>query len=405
FRTQTQRVFDAALGVSSPDEALDAMLFLHEGRTFGQLVAHLERQEIQYPFAQAVGGTPVEGGAIIASRWAGQTVTMVFGTLKGCYVMPGCFVVTNTPQGPREAAIAAALKLLQAQIPGARLVDARGFLDAGVLVLRPDGADAQGRERLTYVYRTRGRLVIDGVDTDIILWAGADAERARVEAFERLDHPFADSVAAAGMAFRRDPGRGAMPARFRVDPAENGKYTLRLKGLIDKLHVPAPDVDVSIDASTLGSSNTLANFAQWPIEDVDRAPCASGPRSRNVAFLQVNLFATIFRDVAAAVAAGMFSPFPSPAFQPMIDTSGRICEAMMGLQFWSCKGYLADGCPDVHLEAPTPERENAVNYADDNTVIGHEIGHVITGALAKHRPPDWCNPGASAPTCPRPTRD
>ncbi len=327
FRPYTRRVLDAATGVTPPDEALDGVVFAHEGRTFTELSRHIERQEIQYAFAQAIDGVPIEYTAVVGSRWDGQTISTVFGTVSDCYASLGCYVITNAPIIDRATAINEAVRIL-ATTMGGQLSALRAFLDAGFLVLVPDGVDASGRRLLTYAYRTVVQLRIGDNDVTFMLWA--DAERRRPVKVERLLQSFNDgtgSVMATGLAFRRDPGAGSMPVRFRVDAARNGWYTLELRDFASRLHVvmdpPTDAADVSIDAGQFGSSGTLANFAQAPIWDVYRAPCATGPRGGNIAFLQVNLFATVYRQVAAFVAAGMFAGFPEVPLQPKLQHQDR----------------------------------------------------------------------------------
>ena len=68
FRPKSQKIIDASLRKTDADSEVDRALQVGEGMTFSQLVAEIERQEIQFPFQQVVDGVPIEHTLILASR-------------------------------------------------------------------------------------------------------------------------------------------------------------------------------------------------------------------------------------------------------------------------------------------------------------------------------------------------
>ena len=132
------------------------------------------------------------------------------------------------------------------------------------------------------------------------------AENLDVLKLNSLSH----SVEARGEVYDRDPGVGTHVQSFEVDPAIDGQYVLALDGMIRRVDSDfdlddAPDV--SISASGGGSSASLANFDQAPLNDEDEALCGGGS---NPEFLQVNVFARVHHYTAQARALGVFEPFP-----------------------------------------------------------------------------------------------
>ena len=105
---------------------------------------------------------------------------------------------------------------------------------------------------------------------------------------------------------------------FAVDAADNSTYTLKLTDVVNRVDYLADGYDtddVSISDSANGSSSTLANFDQNPINDGTNAVCSSGG---NVTFQQVNYFALFHSNWKQSIYHGIFEPFPTSPWCPII---------------------------------------------------------------------------------------
>ncbi len=153
--------------------------------------------------------------------------------------------------------------------------------------------------------------------------------------------------------------------------------------------------DVSIADNTNGSSATLANFDQAAINDETQALCASGT---NKAYQQVNFFGTIYRYYQRSLWLGIFTPFPrsgglstdSPTpLNPKVESASAGCNAWSSMDYGACQGYFDAACPS-YWDGTNSWAGSAMNFAHDNPVIGHELGHLITPRFTSARPSDWC---------------
>jgi len=381
-RRKTQDMLAVFLGTRAADREIDRALSTGEGMTFAQYVAGIERLEIQYPFQQLHQGVPIEHSMLIASRWEGQGVTSVFGSVFSSYL------VENKPVLSAAASIEAARRALL-KLPGIEAVSEQRPADGPDLMLLPYGTDQGGLARLRYAQRMLLRAVFAGHEGRFLVWL--DAENGIILKME----PFLSQVSASGSAYNRDPGIGTTAGGFEVDPASGGQYILQRSGVSGRIEYkgdPAKGANVAIADSTGGSSMTAANFDQAPINDAAQALCAWGS---NRSFQQVNLLSTLTRQYETVLGQGIFTPFPDLPWMPQVETLSNTSWSYMN--FGAGQGYFDPACPNYYSGVQADPR-NHMNFAHDNSMIGHELGHNATWRLTELRPADWC----STPPCARP---
>lgn len=374
LRPKTRMMIDVFLGRQKANEEINGALQMGEGMNFAQFVAGIERLEIQYPFQQQVDHVPIEHTLLVASRWEGQDVTSVRGVLFNEYT------ITNLVTLDKRAAILAAIEALRAT-KGVERVTSRVPEDGPVLVLLPFGTVLSGQTNLRYAYRMILRGAAGGQQGPFLLWL--DAETSVILKLEALF----DDVTARGETWRRDPGIGTQLRYFQVDPAVAGEYVLRLGGVINRVDYQGDGLnalDISIPDNSGGSSSTFANFDQMPINNETEALCGSGT---NKAYQQVNFFATIHRYYKRSLSLGIFTPFPTSPWNPVVEKA-NYCNANSSMTYGACEGYFNAACPDY--TTGDSAGENFMNFAHDNPVIGHELAHNITPRMTNARPSDWC---------------
>lgn len=379
LRPRTKKMLDVFMGRAPATPEIDATIETGEGMTFAQLVANIERRAIAYPFLQMEGGVPIEHALVLASRWEGQGVTTVHGALFERYTIGNAATLTA------QQAVAQAVGELDA-LPEVKVASMEP-LETPVLVLLPYQADpATGVVEMRYAFRAPMEVFWTGHRGRFLVWI--DAQKGRLlELVSLIDN----AVPARGRVWNRDPGVGTALSSplFTVDPAAGGRYTLQLDGLTSRVNYVGDHVfeynalDVSVPDDSDGSSATLANFDQPSINDGARAVCATGG---NTAFEQVHFMATLGRQYRTVMGQGIFLPFPARPFTPWIDAP--LCNALSSLEMGACEGYYAPDCPDA--SDGTADRRNWMNFAHDNTVVGHELGHNVTQRLTEDRPADWC---------------
>jgi len=373
---------------------IDTMVQMGEGMTFQQYKADIERLEIEYPFRQVVKDVPIEHTMVVASRWEGETVTSITGRVFNKYVVTNQVKLTS-----RDAA----RRVLEA------LRKVKGITDVTKeppnrveLLLLPYGA-AQNVAALRYSYRMPVQAqagILKG-----IWYTWLDAENGRILELQ----PLVDETSAQGRTFRRAPD--LLPTTnlvsFEVDPAAGGQYTLQLSSVMNRVDFQGDGFnanDVSISNSTNGSSGTFANFDQATngINDATNAVCnndAGGTLGADETFQQVDFFAVIYNQYRQALNAGIFTPFPTFAWSPVVEQSG-FCNANSGMVYGACNGYYDADCPDGV--------NKLLNFAHDHTVVAHELAHNMTSRQYTDRPIDWCvgpslEPGTPVAPCPVPT--
>jgi hypothetical protein len=387
YRPKTQKILDAFLGKSDPEWEIDRVLEIGEGMNFNQFVAGIERQEIQFPFQQVEGDVPIEHTLVLASRWQGQNITTVRGVVFNQYIIANQIKLSS----PNDAT-KAAIKSLSA-VNGVNQVISKAPEDGPHLVLLPYGSDPTGRTILRYAYRMLLRTVIQKEDSPFFLWL--DAETGKILKL----NPLFNNVQAAGKAYRRDPGAGEFENIFEIDPAIGGQYILKTEGLINRLDYKGdgdPANDLSISDNSNGSSSSLANFDQAPINDSTEALCGTGS---NKGFQQVNFLSSLNFYTKHMINLGMYTPFPKfggistdipDPWDPQIEVAGY-CNAHSSMKFGACEAYYNPACPNFSIGGNN--NPNYMNFAHDKTVIAHEIGHTIQPRLTYARPSDWCGPG------------
>jgi hypothetical protein len=375
-RERTLDMVNAFLGKKPPTPDVEQNLLIARGMTFAQFKADIERQEITYPFLQVEGGVPIEHTLLLASRWEGQTVTSVRGTLIHRYS------IGNTRPANDQQAVARAVDAL-AKLKGIDRVSRERVLDGPWLVLLPYGNDASGGVALRYAWR----MVIEGVShgrrVPFRLWS--DAATGQILKMR----PLVSDVTAVGSVWRRDPGTNAvLPRGFEVNSATGGQYTLQLDNVatrVDYLGDGFDASDVSISDSSGGSSATLANFSQAPINQGANAVCSSGG---NVTFQQVHYFALFHQNWSQAVFHGIYTPFPTSPWNPRLESATAGCNAWSDMDFGACQGYYDAACPNYSSGGTSGD--NYMNFAHDSTIVGHELAHNSVDRFTGGRPADWC---------------
>lgn len=383
-RQHTREMIAAFLGETPPTENVERALQMARGMSFSQFKADIERLEITYPFLQVHGDVPIEHTLLLASRWEGQTVTTVRGTLIHRYS-----IANRRPETSRGV-VQAAYKSLT-QVKGIEGIAGETASDGPWLVLLPYGNDANGGISLRYAWR----MVIDGrsVGRRVPFLTWVDAQTFEILKME----PLVIDVGARGDAWRRDPGTDTTFSRFfQVDPATDGEYTLQLEDVtqrVDYLNDGFDSDDVAISDSANGSSATLANFDQSPINDAANAICAV---DGNISFQQVHFYSIFHVNWQQSISHGIFTPFPTSPWNPRVESATAGCNAWSSMDYGACQGYYDAACPNYSTGGV--DAANYMNFAHDNTVVAHELAHNSVDRYTVTRPADWCG----ATPCPVP---
>ena len=394
FHRETQEMLNVFLRKTPPTPDIDKAIELGEGMNFAQFVAGIERLEIEYPFQQVEGNVPIEHTLLIASRWQEQGITSIWGALFNNYTVANSKRLSSTDasrlvsrglseikgirrvsvcEGPPE--ITAVERTNSQTKRGVVVSPGCQIIDGPYLVLFPYATDASGKVLLRYSYRMIVNARWFNQTGPFLIWLDADNGK-----LIKVDPLIADAVGATGAVYNRDPGVGTTTSFFQVDNSSGGQYILQLTGVLNRVQYgPNAALDVSISDSTNGSSATFANFNQAPINDASQALCASGT---NKGFQQVDFFGSLSRYYQVALAQGIFTPFPTAAWNPRVEDN--FCNANSSLDYGFCTGYSDPSCPNY-------AGANAyMNFAHDNTVVAHEFAHNITPRLTNARPADWC---------------
>ena len=378
----TLKMLDAMAGRISPDDQIDQAFLTGEGMTFSQYVAGIERRATLFPFQQVEGNVVIEHAGLAALRWQGQNVTTVYGSLINHYR------VVNRVRISVDDALNAATTAL-AQIEGISRITCTRPEEGPTLLLLPYGSDSDGVMRLHNTYRMILTAMFYGRDSSFQIWLDTDSGLI----LKLL--PLTDSVRATGITYNRDPGVGrSVVSSFEVDAASGGQYMLQRAGVMNRVLFKGNRFDpqnLSILASGTGSRPNLANFNQPPINLITQARCASGT---NKAFQQVNVFGTISRHYEAAIAHGIFTPFPRRPWTPKVESRSAGCNSWSDMDFGVCQGYTNAACPNY--SDGTSSITNSINFALDNTMIAHEVGHNLTKRLTNTRPVNWCGTASCA---------
>jgi len=355
LRKETRRML-AALG-GAADPAADAALARAEGRTRDAALADLGRRELRYHFVQVVAGVPVEYALVSAARREGRSVNGVRGAVLTKWTL------VNAPTRSAGDALKAALRALEGR-PGLGAVAADDRLPPPALVLLPYGRDAGGRARLHHAYRLHLAARFSGMPAQFVAWIdAADGTLLKLK-------PLLSAVAAAGLAWERDPRDPPSAATFEVDAAVGGQYTLQRQGVFQRLHVGAAGDQEDVSVAAAGAT---ADFDEPGITDAAAAVCGT-----NRTFQQVHAFATLSRLREDLLAQGMPPPYPPfGALAVNLEAPSTGCNAwssVTAMLFGACGGAASAGCPGPR-----------VNFAHDATMLAHELGHTATKRLVNYR--------------------
>ncbi len=385
---ETAALIEVLLGERAPDATVDAALEGSLGMTFAKLEADVTRTETWYPFQQMLDGVPIEHTLLLASRRPGEAVTSVRGALIQNYLIANTDGIDSPEATARQA---------MRQIPGVLDVELPAAGDGPTLVLLPHGSLADGRIELRYAYRMILTARFCQQDLPFLLWLDArDATLLKLEPLvaeagaeqSAVAEPDTEEpVAARARVYDRDPGIGTTRTYLQVDPARDGSYSLQnARGLkrVDFQDDGFDELEVTIAGDDENSNRALANFDQFPINDETAALCGAGD---NKHFQQVHFFSSLTRYRRYALGLG-FEPFFSLAWEPGVESTRTACGALSNMSFGACRGYYDAACPDY--SDGTSSLDNCMNFAHDNTVIAHEVGHNVSSKLSNWRAFDWC---------------
>ena len=357
------------------DPRVEASLNDAFGMGFAELLSDVERPGALTAFNQIIDGTPVEHTLVLASHSPARGAS-----LRGALIHH--YDVANEVR--LSSPVAAADKAMRA-IPGVKGVELPKDGEGPVLVLLPYGSSTAGRIQLRYAYRMILTARFCRQEVPFLLWI--DAEDATLLKVEPLVLDLAGSqstkqaVEAPAAIYNRDPSLGKTVALLRVYPGEQGELLLEGEGLSrpDFQDDGFDDLDVQIAAA-----EGELGFDQYPFNDHEQAMCGHGT---NKQFQQIHFFASLMRYRRYSKALGV-DPVFSLAWKPGIESPRAGCSAWSNMSFGACRGYYDPACPNY--SDGTDSLENCLNFAHDNTVIGHEMGHNITAELANRRPFNWC---------------
>ena|GEM_PF-1977356 len=383
---------DAMLGISAPAPLVDEAFKAANDMDFAQYKAFIERQGRTYYFNQVVDNTMVDFAGLQAYAWNGAGVDTVSGTVIHHGVKKNSIKISAS-NAPSLAATALATYLgPNATVPSSTP------LDGVQLVLLPYGASSDGKTNLRYAYRMKFRFTWKqpGMTATATVWL--DAETGKLL---QLDHSYRTAI---GPTLRRDPLSGADPLDMNTKFTVDG-YSSSLHGWVLKRSDRANRIDYQADGynatdtflpcSGFFCSGIDPNFSQMSgIGDLNQALC---PSRTNKNLVQVNLMATLDRQVDIMRALGIFPPYPATPWDPTILNTAAGCQANAGMNFGVCPGDLDPNCPGA------PGLSSGL--ALDNTVVSHEHGHNVTQRLSEGRPVGYCCPNgvcAAGRTCPLP---
>lgn len=386
---ETSREVCAALTAGPVSPAAEAAFGAAYGTGFAAYREELERETFQYTFPQLVGGVPIEGSGVLAFRRAGESVSIVHGSLFNLFA-----AVNRVDEGGRRPLLDRARRLLRGQQAGPL---PELFGDEPVLVLLPVGrVQAAGREVVALRYAWRTLMAVPGRRESWMAWVDA-ADGGLLKVAPQWSH-----AAAQGERWRRDPGLcqtaplSCTETRpFEVDAAAGGKLTLQLNKVFKRIDLHADDEYGNEEVAVPDDGKTF--LRDW-IGKEQNAVCAAG---NNSAFRQVHAYSHLYALRQMAVGAGIVPSFPEKPIQTYVDVED---DGKGSAAFYDDDGtgknqsilWFVDGAGFQHAGCPgTPDLR--LNGVHDVTTLAHEMSHLSVWRLQERRPPDWCKSGGSCP--------
>jgi hypothetical protein len=368
-------------GILSPgtNETWKALL-----RPYGMDVTYLSEcdDEILYPFVQVVKGVPIEHSFLVASRREGETVGTVSGSLIHHYEVVNQPPLALDQESATELAKRAFVKTAPGYLPTTTAVQGKP-----AVVLLPYGNAGERVIALRYAWRMIVSAVPSGGSEERFqLWVDADPQQELVLKM----NPLTEEVAATGWAWKRQPLSTPQLIYFEVDPASTTEigpqYLLQLANVFNRLKL--------VDAG--GTERFFSVPAPGPADFSVTVPANPGcTSSGHIDFAQVSVFASLYRNWNVARSSGLYTEIRGQPWSPLIDLS-RCSTANDLLSFSACYGYFHSLCPAYSNPSDPYAHENFLSFADDNTVVAHEMGHNVVRNLTNARPDGWC----AASTCP-----
>jgi hypothetical protein len=375
------------LGAAGPDRAWDDHLIDGFGLASKDLAAEMTVQEYAYArWGVTHEDIPVQGAFLLAV-WNERRHSA---TIRGS-VPKSCRDLTY-PSSPISVKaiddrVIAALRAADIRVLGEphtakiRLIWLREILRPAqksmIVYARPVRVQAR------YLGRTESLLLmVDSVSGRILTW--------RIAPSDPIGPP-PPMVRAEGLGWIRDPSGPREVRRFLIDdPAARGGQpgTLRLSGAV------AIDGDGPIGTAPSIRGNPDVLF--YPVESSSERTLAY-PAQDGANYSRVNLFSLLqwYRDQTIGMGAA-----PQAFTARYIDyynSNAADCTSNSNLEFGTCPGYRSSKYPDGYVRHPAPEF-NYLQEADDETLIAHEVGHILTNSLTTERPSAWCGSGLICPS-------
>lgn len=289
-----------------------------------------------YRFDEFSQGTLIDNTALTVVNRSGNDIT----SLQGRFY--NTVNVTNTRALPFKQALS---KAVQQLIKDNQYKIITGS-DSASLVLLPYA------EGFRYAWKTT--ITADGP-----YHAWIDAETGSV--LQLLPAFFFDN--AQGLVFNPDPNQGTKVLSFSVDPAKDGKYTLRMGGVLVLTNSGGDGTSGIVTIHDDGSGT--ANFDVSPINGttVER----TSQSGYNGQFQQVNIFAWIYTERQYYIDLG------SQDFGQVNVTFNQ----GGGVNNSFC-------CPPSYFTCTATTSNNTAcgdlfNAGNDATVVSHEFGHNLNG--------------------------
>lgn len=365
---------------------------LSASTSISRFSADLERRELHYRFVQLYENVPIEQAVLVASRKPEEDVSSVSGT-----VVHYAHATNRRPPDTAPAVVLRRAAAALGSVAGISAVDEDKIARGPDLVALPYGnVGGEGPQSdwiaLRFCWRMILTATVSGRSERFLTWM--DAESGEILKLQPVSGG-ADFVNAVG-GIRRRGAQGAIePRAFEID-ADAAAYQLKHQRFSDRVVFGEGDPvgsgkEVSIPTGAVGSP-PIANFNQPPINDVDKALCG-GRDDTNTAFEQVQLFALMHMHWSQTSALNVFAPFPPSPWTAHVEIDD--CNAESTMLFGACEGYYDPKCPNSSVAGDY--RRSLLNYAHDNTVVGHELGHraiydlIMSRVSASACPPDGCD--------------
>lgn len=376
-------------------DSFDAALLQTMGLTFRDLSREIEREEILHLAIQMHGSIPIEGAEFLGVARRDETVSSYRGRAVHRYAC--VHRVTGSPGAP------AIMEVARRALERLDITPQMAGSPPPNLVLLPSGVDASGdRVLLSPAWRLR----LEGVwkKRRFVFFAWIDTRSGEIlklvttpQTSVSVSQARSASVSATGLGWVRDPSTASEVREFRVDAKSGGVFGLQLQGLSRLLDASIGEAGSDVQLNQLVNGRADFTTVKPTLELND------GCDPKNVA-AQINLFSLLYfyRDYFSSLGA-----YPTPKegteWAPTLSKDPLDCGSSSSLTFSGCRGYSQltegqiQGCSDFHT-VDTPALQNYLHFGHDNTLITHELGHILVNRHTAERDVGLCgSPGCVGP--------